>query len=54
MQCDVAGALTAMRPYVYVCVCVGAGTPETPCASFLNKYNKVEETLPKGIKAKAK
>jgi len=30
------------------------GTPETPCASFLNKYNKVEETLPKGIKAKAK
>lgn len=27
-------------------------TPETPCTSFLNSYNKVEEAIDKGVKAK--
>lgn len=27
-------------------------TPETPCTSFLNSYNKLEECMDKGVKAK--
>jgi large subunit ribosomal protein L4e len=27
-------------------------TPETPCTSFLDSYNKLEETMDKGVKAK--